>query len=288
MRDLSNDVKACLKYIANCLTKGPLDRIGMSTGWPFLDAMMRGFHPGKIYVIGARPGDGKTSFATTIAANLLSVSRTWGPVLYFSTELDENEIAAQIVEAMSGGTSIFPNGRRVTKDEAERITENAKIVADAMEAKNLVIVYEKNFTVTDLARYATIFRDGLHDGREAMIIVDQASRIKRTPTPGISQNYTNATEAMINELEVITKTIDCPMLLVSQANREAVKGSDRAHMHHLKHSGAFEEYAHCVMMLEKDGDDKPGYIHIDKCRHGRTGSVQARFIGESHTWDVMA
>lgn len=263
------------------------ERLGISTGWDKLDYFMRGFHPGKIYVVGGRPGDGKTSFATTLTANILGHAKKWGPVLYFSTELDENEIGAQIAEALAGGTALFPTGRSLKPHEKDRLWEATERIMEWMQTQNLFIRYEKSFTVPQIGADVAAFRDGVHGGKLAMVIIDQASRIKRQPTPGIKINYTNATEDMLNNMEVMIKDVDCPLLLLTQANRDA-KSSTRAFMHHLKHSGAFEEYAHCVMMLDVADENSvnPSAIHLDKNRHGPTVPVYARFHGEAHTWEV--
>ena len=119
-----------------------------------------------------------------------------------------------------------------------------------------------------------------------MIIVDQASRIKRVAESGISQNYTNATEAMLNGLEAMADQVQCPLILFSQANRLAPLSNERPRMHHLKHSGAFEEYAHCVMMLERN-EDEGDAIWIEKNRHGPVTKLAAKFHGEAHTWEVL-
>ena len=282
---LINDHEKFRTYMTDSMTKKPMERIGISTGWKVMDYYMRGFHPGKLYVIGARTGDGKTSFGTTIAANILGISQRWGPVMYFSTELDENEIGAQIAEAHAGGTSLFPNGRSLTRDEIDRLDKATDDVKFWMAKRDLVVIKRTSFTTEEIGQAITEFRDGYHGGKLAMIIVDQASRIKRVGEKGISQNYTNATEAMLNGLEAMADEVECPLILFSQANRLAPLSNERPRMHHLKHSGAFEEYAHCVMMLERN-EEEGDAIWIEKNRHGPVTKIDARFHGEAHTWEV--
>lgn len=280
-----NDHEKFHQYLDKATKTKVLERVGISTGWKALDYYMRGFHEGKLYVAGARPGDGKTSFCTSLTANILGQARTWGPVLYFSTELDENEIGAQVVEARAGATALFPNDRMLNPDEITRIKEAGEEVEYWMRTRNLHVMYRRSFSIAEMDMAITQFRDGYHDGKVAMIIVDQASRVKRIAERGIQQNYTNATEAMLNGLESMATSTECPVLLISQANRDAAKSGERAKMHHLKHSGAFEEYAHCVMMLD-NGEDGQN-IWLDKNRHGPVTGVAARFHGEAHTWEVL-
>jgi replicative DNA helicase len=286
-KEMMNDPAKYIEYHNKSMEMKVMERIGISTGWKSLDYFMRGFHPGKLYVVGARPGDGKTSFCTTLTANILGHSRTWGPVLYFSTELDENEIGVQVAEARAGATAMFPNDRTLNPDEMRRLGEAGEEVRHWMSTRDLHIIHRRSFSIAEMGSAISTFRDGYHEGRLAMIIVDQASRIRRVAEKGIQQNYTNATEAMLNGLETMAATTECPVLLVSQANRDAAKSGDRAFMHHLKHSGAFEEYAHCVMMLENGEEFDSQNVHIDKNRHGPCTSLASRFHGEAHTWEVL-
>jgi replicative DNA helicase len=284
---MQNHYEDFLAYTMDHVGKKPETRIGISTGFPALDRFTRGFHPRKMYVLGARTGHGKTSFCTTLTANILGISMKWGPVLYFSTELTVNEIGSQIAEAHAGGTSMAPNGRTSNRDEIERLNEACDDVAIWMKQRNLYVKYQTSFTISQILEQIYEFRHGYHDGKVAMVIIDQASRVKRDfGEQGKGTTYVNATEAMLNQLDQAAYEAGCPMLLVSQANRDAAKSNERAKAHHLKHSGAFEEYAHCVIMLDHDPLTGEDTIWIDKNRHGRVGHLPAKFHGEAHTWEV--
>ena len=106
---------------------------------------------------------------------------------------------------------------------------------------------------------------------------------RRIGVPTGFPNFDMRTRGLHNGLEAMAQQTQCPVLLISQANRGAAISDERPKMHHLKHSGSFEEYAHCFLMLEYGNDDD---IWIDKNRHGRVGSLNARFHGEAHTWEV--
>ncbi len=63
----------------------------------------------------------------------------------------------------------------------------------------------------------------------------------------------------------------------------------------IKHSGAYEEFAHTVLLLERDDDNghkKDGSafvnygatVHVAKNRYGQLGPIDFNFRGECHHW----
>ena len=259
-------------------------RIHIRTGWPRLDANIRGLHPGKLYVVAGRPGAGKTSFATTMTAGILRSNESV-QVLYFSTELEVWEIKDQMVEANAGGIAIFPNGRECKEHEKEALMKSGERVEYWWNQGWLQIHHEKKLTTEAIAATALAKID---DFENVVIIVDQANRIGRDDANG-RRSYSIATENMLNDFEQMTMDMDIPIVLLTQANRETE--GKRPTMANIKHSGAFEEYAHCVMLLHRPNPNQSAFtedeIILAKNRHGRTGLIEASFIGESHTWTVV-
>src|SRR6478672_3754298 len=63
---------------------------GTPTGYTDLDDRMSGLQPSALYIVGARPGAGKTSFALGMAAHAAVESNR--PVLFFSLEMSHDEV----------------------------------------------------------------------------------------------------------------------------------------------------------------------------------------------------
>lgn len=282
-----------VRAVAAKVGTAPDDRMGIRSGFSTLDRMTRGFHPSKLYVGVARPGSGKTSFCTSVAANIM-LTRTSG-VLMFSTELNEEEILIQIAEAYTQGVPFYPNGRISTADEQETLRAALSDLQDQMSRGYLSIIYEKRLTEESLARNIIDYCESWHMGNNALVIIDQASRIHRDDKE--RHGYAIATEHMLNHLETLAERMDVPILLMSQANR-ATEQQKQISMANIKHSGAFEEFAHCVILLEKgenhgkripgQGDNSDATIIVAKNRHGRVGEIPALFFGECHTWRERA
>lgn len=280
MNDFRNDGSEYLNGLDTRIQLGYSERIAIRTGWDSFDEAIRGLHNGKLYVVGGRPGSGKTSFASSLATGVLGANLLT-PVLYFSTELETWEIFDQMTEARAGGTALFPNGRVCKEHEKERLRNAGSWLKDQMAMRRIFCAHERRFTVEEIHRMTVEFIDGWHHEEPGVVIVDQASRISRDDASG-RRSYSLATENMLNAFESMTKEVQVPVVLLTQANRDATKSS-RPMMSHLKHSGAFEEYAHMVTMLEHDEEDN---LWVDKNRHGRTGKINAHFQGEAHTWII--
>lgn len=270
----------------------PDDRMGIRSGLSTLDLMTRGFHPGKLYVGVARPAAGKTSFCTTITANIMA--HRGGAVLFISTELNEEEIIQQVLEAYTAGTPVYPNGRVSSEGEIESLQSAAFDIQRQMELGYLHVVHQKRLTEASIEQHIVEHCDGRIKGASALVIIDQASRIHREDKD--RHGYAIATEHMLNHLEGLADRQDVPILLMSQANR-ATELQKEINMANIKHSGAFEEFAHCVIMLSKGenhgkrtewGIDNEATILVAKNRHGRTGKIPALFFGEAHTWREAA
>lgn len=271
----------------------PDDRMGIRTGLSTLDKMTRGLHAEKLYVVAARPGSGKTSFATTIAANIM-LGRAHS-VLFFSTELSEEEVLIQIAEAYVQGVPFYPNGRASSPDECDKLRAAMDDLRHQMMFGYLHIIYKKRLTEQFIEQEIAEHCDGRLGGATALVIIDQASRIARDDRE--RHGYAIATEHMLNHLEVLAERQCVPVMLFSQANR-ATEMQKEISLANIKHSGAFEEFAHAVILLqkgEKHGERQMGYgynndamIIVAKNRHGRVGKIPAHFFGECHTWREAA
>ena len=72
----------------------------MPTGFCGLDEKLNGLHPGRLYVLAARPAMGKTTIVQNIAAG--AALRQQRKVLFASLEMGESELAQRHLAAESG------------------------------------------------------------------------------------------------------------------------------------------------------------------------------------------
>lgn len=255
----------------------------LRTWLPKIDESILGFTPGKLYVCGGRPGTGKTSFGTTVTANILRESPE--AVLFISTELTAGEIRRQVAEAYCGGFATAPKDGMMTKHEMGVVRGAKESVMKAQDEHRLSIMVAKRLTerlITDAIRHHCHV---LNDERTSLVIVDQANRIHREDKE--RHGYAVATEHLLNSLEIIAEQEVVPVLLMTQLGR-GVEHQKLPTMSNLKHSGGLEEFAHCVILLHNDpisNSSEGQKIIIAKNRDGGPAITDARFYGEAHTWD---
>jgi replicative DNA helicase len=280
--------------IRSALGSRPDDRMGIRSGFSQLDLMTRGFHPSKLYIAAARPGHGKTSFCTSLTANIM-LQQKYG-VLFITTELNEREVLEQVAEAYVQGVPVYPNGRVSTPDEVAKLEAALFDLELQVRLGYLHIVYKKRLTEEFIEQQIVEHCDGRLSGASSLVIIDQASRIHRDDNA--RHGYAIATEHMLNHLEDLAERQDVPILLMSQANR-ATELQKEIELSNIKHSGAFEEFAHCVILLQKGENhgkrvegtyqtNNEAMIKVAKNRHGRVGKIPAHFFGEAHLWRESA
>jgi len=285
-----NRIDGLVNRIDKKFGTSPDERMGIRSGFSTFDQRTRGFHGGKLYTAAGRPGAGKTSFATSIMANMVKFQK-FEPVIMFSTELPEDEIIMQIIEAYSNGVPVYPNGRMSSEDETDILRASLSDVRHQLVSGLLKIIYDKRLSMKFIYEQIDRHCDKALGGAGAFVIIDQANRIRREDKD--RHGYAIATEHMLNGMEQITAQQDVPLLLLTQLNRGAENESPT--MAHLKHSGAFEEFSHAVFLMEKckgHGRSEPGSafvdngatVHIAKNRHGSVGPIDFNFTGESHHW----
>ena len=286
-----DDVRGFLVGTRSLFGMSPDNRMGIRSGFSEFDQHTRGYHKGKLYVAGGRPGSGKTSWVTTQIANII-MSQPEVQILLFSTELNEQEIVMQVVEAYTGGIPVYPNGRTSTDEEVAKLEAGLVVVGEQLNKGLFHVVFKKRLSVEILNQEIGMFCMGVAEGHDAIVIIDQASRIEREDKN--KHGYAIATEHLLNTLEVLAEQHHLPVLLMTQLNR-TTEIQKRAGLSNLKHSGAFEEFAHAVFLLEKcDGHgkrrggsafiDNSATVNIAKNRHGRVGVIEFNFTGEAHYW----
>ena len=276
-KDLADELRT---ISMNQIGRPPEYFLGMRTGWPKLDIIIKGFHPECFYVCGGRPGSGKTSFATTVTGNMMKLRQH--KVVFISTELNLLKVHKQVCEAHAGGTPFAPNGRTLNANEQETLGESVRDISDCIADGLLHIVHAKSISITDIKMaMAEAMGDEGPYSEPPLVIIDQASRVKRASD---ENSYHMKTEDMINELEALAGDSRVPLMLMTQLHR-GTEAQKRPTMSNFKHSGAFEEMAHCCILLEKEEHDL-GIIYIDKNRDGDKRTLPAHFYGESHTWDI--
>lgn len=245
------------------------------TNYSALDDMLGGgLVKTGLYVIGARPGMGKTTVALNLATYIAAVGRK---VLFVSLEMDAIQIVTKRISIGTGlPFSALYNGR--ISDEDEELINRA---ADRISQMQLDVVDSGIGSVADLASFLQLHQ---YDA----VFVDYLGILAPAADDLQKPRYEQITNISMN-LKKLAKQLHVPIVTLSQLNRESTsKSNKRPTLTDLRDSGAIEQDADGVILLYRAGyfetekpDVEPIEFIVAKNRHGETGTVQLTWHASS-------
>lgn len=244
------------------------------TPWYDLNQLMYGLRDGGMYVIAARPGDGKTIMGVQLALD--QAKRR--PVLFVSLEMKREEIASRALSAM-GQVFIGSLNRHQLTD-----TEWRSIATQRTELARLPLV------IADSSEVATIPQ------LKAKVRAVRR-RFKRNPLVVVDylQLLTSRERAESRQVEVagFSRALkqaaiqwDVPVVALSQLNRAGAARKGRGaepQLSDLRESGAIEQDADVVFLLHrKPVTGKPDELKVivAKNRQGQQGEATLVWQGQ--------
>lgn len=243
------------------------------TPWHDLNQLIFGFRNGGMYVVAARPGDGKSIMAVQIA---LSQARQ-RPVLFVSLEMNREEIAARAIAAL--GQIFIGSLNKHSLSDAEW-KAFAKHRAD-LEALPLVIVDSSEVsTIPQLKAKARAVRRRYK--QNPVVIVDYLQLLEAHERV---ENRQQAVAKFSRSLKLAAQQWKVPVIALSQLNRGGAnrKGKDaEPQLTDLRESGAIEQDADVVALLHRvrgAGRDELKVI-VAKSRQGQTGELTLVWQGQ--------
>lgn len=240
----------------------------VASPWPSLDAAIGGLRPGAVYVIGARPAQGKTVVAGQIAVALAK----HGPVAFSSLEMSEDELVARFIsERVHIAVGNVKDGKMSDADWA-RFAQRRRNVDDLQ----IAIDDRAGVTTADIRQFA---RSVSRHGQLAGVVVDYLQLITGTNTR--AERRVQIDEAS-RQLKVLAKDLRVPVIVLSQLNRKSTERADpRPRLEELKESGSIEQDADVVVLLHREKSLAGHKITLDvaKNRHGETATVELRWEG---------
>lgn len=245
------------------------------TPWASLNDRLQGWRPGGLYVVGARPGVGKSILGLQAALALAHV----GPVAVNSLEMTRKELHTRVIAQYSGVPIQHLAGKsRGFSGPSE--AEWQAIGRELEEIRELPLSLDDRsaITVMDVRAHA---RSLSRRGKLAGVIVDYLQLM----TSGNSRKPRHEVVAeQSRQLKVMAKELDCPVIALSQLNRASEsRDSGMPSLADLRESGSIEQDADAVLLLHvptepgADGRPEPDnsrlVVTIAKNRQGPPGRV---------------
>jgi replicative DNA helicase len=250
---------------------------GISSGFEQLDRITRGFQPGDLIVLAARPSVGKTAIALNILRN------AGVPALMCSLEMDQISLSLRMLSSQSELNLHRLQTGRLSDDHMDQLYKK-----EIQRLSELKIFFDDNFGLTLLSLKAKARR--LKKKYDlGLLIVDYLQLM----TGDKSDNNREREIANISRgLKSLAKELGIPIIALSQLSRDLEKRQGKKRipqLSDLRESGAIEQDADVVMFLYAADEDEiqqdtnlitKRYLKIAKQRNGMLGVIKFDFRNE--------
>ncbi|OLR92568.1 replicative DNA helicase [Actinokineospora bangkokensis] len=244
------------------------------TPWAELNRRLNGgLRGGRYYVVGARPGEGKSILLHNIA---LHHAQQGGSVLVFSAEMGAIEVAGRMA---ASGTGVELNDI-VAGDLASH--PRAVLAQWGEQHCPIPLVVDDRERVTMGYIRSQCRRHKAVRGLD-LVAIDYLQLVGSTDTrvPRHEQ-----VARISRECKLLSRELDVAVVVASQLNREVTRrGSGRPTMADLRESGGIEADADAVLLLARGTIDDGHttlptdelHVYLDKNRQGPTGELTLRW-----------
>lgn len=238
--------------------------VGLPTGFSALDGKLAGLQPGDLTILAARPSIGKTSLALAIAR---AVAARQVPVVFFSLEMTTRQLVERLISMTAGINMREVRARRAT----DEVWEAGFCAVSEFGATPIWVDDQRGQSTHSIIAKARRVKGA------GLVVVDYLGLINDPEQRGENRAYQVGRQ--VKRLKDLAGELACPVLLLSQLNREVEHRDDRRpRLSDLRESGDIEQDADNVLMLWRDPEhEKAGRslvtVLIEKQRNGPTGKV---------------
>lgn len=252
-------------------TREPRDLVGVSSTLPKLDQFTLGFEPGNLWILAARPGQGKTALGLQILRHAAEQGKHCG---FASLEMSEKEILQRLIASKARVPLSDLRTGHINRKPRER--ERA---LEAWEHVKSLPLYIDDSAALKTSELASRCRRLVSENGLDFLVVDYLQLM----APAHRQEARHLDVAAITmELRATAKTMSIPVLALAQLNRQSeYRKVSRPTLADLRESGQIEQDAFGVVFLYRPNiEEPPTEIILAKNRNGSMGVVNAYFRGE--------
>lgn len=249
--------------------KSPTPRRLFQTPWAEVDEELIGLFGGRMYVIGARPGDGKSLAAHQIAEHAAASGH---PALVFSVEMGAEEVTGRVVSAGAQVEIRDINRRELDAYSWGKVHE----YVDRASSYPLFVVDKSDLSIPYIK---AVCRSQKRRTGLDVVVIDYLQLL--TTERGLPREQQVA--QLSRQLKVLARELDAAVVVPAQLNRETARRG-KPSIADLRESGAIEADADVVALLSRQvypPDHKlagqyNGMLTFDiaKNRHGKQGTVE--------------
>jgi replicative DNA helicase len=257
---------------------------GVETGFSDLDQMTRGFQPGDLVIVAARPSMGKTSLVLNIAEQASIRGTTVG---FFSLEMSREQLFIRLLTSVARIDSHRLMTGTVGQRDYQQLSHAIGVLSDAR------LFIDDSPGVGVLEMRAKARRLAAEHGL-GLLVIDY---LQLMTGRGRFENRTLELAAISRGLKGLAKELGVPVVALSQLSRAPEARSDhRPLLSDLRESGALEQDADVVLMLYRadmypdaqPDDEGKAELIVAKQRNGPTGTVHLAFLKQHTRFEDLA
>lgn len=247
---------------------------GISTGFEIIDNITGGFKGGELWMIGGRPGQGKTSLAIN---SILNSSKIDGIPLMFSLEMTDQVL----IERLGALESNVPSNRinlGIMNDE------EMQTLLEAWERLEPLPIYLDSDFLVSVEYIESIIRKFVNQVGVNTVWIDYIQLLAER-----TSESTHELGRISRSMKLLAKELNITIILLAQLNRNLETRDDkRPLLLDLRQSGNLEEDPDIVAFIYRDKlynpdtkyGDRMEFI-IRKHRNGPIGTINLRFIEQT-------
>ncbi|WDE42181.1 replicative DNA helicase [Candidatus Karelsulcia muelleri] len=289
LKDTTKSINSLIKTTINNLKTNVKNLNGIPSGFRDLDKITCGWQNSELIIFAARPGMGKTSFALSMARNIVVNFKI--PILIFSLEMSATQLVTRLISAETGIPSERLKYSDLSKLEWKLVNSKIKSLSEAP-------------LYIDDTHYLSIFdlrckcRREISKNKIKLIIIDYLQLMtsgKLETLPNLPREQ--EVSFISRNLKAISKEFNLPIIALSQLSRavETRGGRKRPILSDLRESGALEQDADIVTFIyrpeyygftnwdngENESCKGEAELIIAKNRNGRIDNVRIKFVNEN-------
>lgn len=271
---------------------------GLSTGFPKLDQMLTGLHPGELIIIAARPGCGKTTIGLNICCH--AALREKKPVAIFSLEMPYDQLCMRLLASEARGSLSKMRGGFISQELQSRIEGASMDIANAplyIDDSGLLSAFELR---TKVRRLQTKLEKMEPKQALGLILIDYLQLMHQK---GRVESRQQEVQEISRTLKALAKELKVPIIALAQLNRKVEERSGAAAkpmLSDLRESGSIEQDADVVLFLHQDRKTaneeenlppeapKNVTLIIAKQRNGPTGDVPLLLFNQFTRFETPA
>lgn len=250
------------------------EMVGVPSGFTDFDRMTGGFQPGELYILGGRPGQGKTSLLLNMILN--AMDKIKGSVAIYSLEMSLRDLLMRLVSMKTAIDSRFMRMPFYLQEE-----DYQKIVEATDELANERWFVDESGRLSIPEMRMKCKRHKAKHGLD-LIIVDYLQMMDGVETQSRRQyNRVEEVGEISRGLKQLAKELDVPIIAAAALSRASEQRADkRPQLSDLRESGKIESDADMVFFVHRcQEEDKQNMseIIVPKNRNGPVGEIMLYF-----------